>query len=60
MVFSSAAPTDEPNWLAALVAAPAAPVSDGRTPRSAVARAAGPAMPVPSPSITVAARISGR
>ncbi len=60
MVFSSAAPTDEPNWPAALVAAPAAPVSDGSTPRSARLSVVGPAMPVPSPSTRVAARISGR
>ncbi len=49
IVLSSAAPIDEPNWLAALVAAPAAPPSDGRTSRSAVPRAVGPATPVPRP-----------
>jgi hypothetical protein len=60
MVLSSAAPIDEPSWLAALVPAPAAPLSDGSTPRSAVLRATGPAIPVPSPSTRVARRISGR
>lgn len=60
MVLSSAAPIEDPSWAAALVPAPAAPVSAGSTPRSAVLRAAGPAMPVLRPSIRVAVRISGR
>lgn len=60
MVLRGAAPMDEPNWPAALVAAPAAPRSEGTTPASAVLRVAGVATPVLIPSIRLAARTSGR
>lgn len=51
---------DEPNWLAVLVPAPAAPASEERTPPRAVLSVAGPATPVPRPSMIVAVRMSGR